>query len=772
MRDKGNNVINFSKLNIIYGQNYSGKTTLSRVFRLLETGRHPEHYENISFKIHGDGGEVNENTSLPQSKFHVRVYNKDFISENLSFLTNGINGEIKTFAIVGDENNAIKKSIFKLEEKLGSLDSKNGLKFEIEQAKIDYQNKKGKHESEKSSLDDQLQRHAKFLKDEIPYTQASYNITSIKADISTIKANNLATLSADKTTELELLLKESELNDINENVIFKEDFSKILEKTNSLITRKIAPTKSIQDLINNALLQNWVKQGIPLHKDKRDNCGFCNQKLPTDIWDNLAAHFNEESEELEKSINECIAHIDREINLLSSIVKIKPSLFYSVEKKAFEANLKELDSNISDYKSLLEKLKKRLNERANSIFNSLDSINESFSFEKINQIISNINAIISDNNQKTKTLKEQKNKAINQLILSDVKNFIDTINYDSIVKKIATLHSEEEVASKKFHDIEDKINLITKEIQKLNTQLKDEKKGAEQVNKYLTNFFGHNELRLIATEEDGVNQVVKFQIMRGENSAFNLSEGECSLIAFCYFMAKLEDTESKGKDLIIYIDDPISSLDNNHIYFIYSMIETLITKPIRKPQTPNKYKYHQLFVSTHNLEFLRHLRRLHQPKNEHQYFLISRDAKNSEFKTMPSYLKDYVTEFNYLFKQIYLCSSKFADNENNDYYYSFGNNLRKFLESFLFYKYPETATTLEEKINNFFGNNSIESQLLFRIANEHSHSTDFDRSQKPINAFEINKVADFVIKVMFCKDKEQLNSLLVSIEEPVMNELT
>lgn len=39
------------------------------------------------------------------------------------------------------------------------------------------------------------------------------------------------------------------------------------------------------------------------------------------------------------------------------------------------------------------------------------------------------------------------------------------------------------------------------------------------------------------------------------------------------FIAKLEEPESKGKDLIIYIDDPFSSLDGNHIFFMFSLIE-------------------------------------------------------------------------------------------------------------------------------------------------------------------------------------------------------
>ena len=38
VRDKGNNVAEFKSINIIYGRNYSGKTTLSRIFRSLEKG--------------------------------------------------------------------------------------------------------------------------------------------------------------------------------------------------------------------------------------------------------------------------------------------------------------------------------------------------------------------------------------------------------------------------------------------------------------------------------------------------------------------------------------------------------------------------------------------------------------------------------------------------------------------------------------------------------------------------------------------------------------
>ena len=51
-------------------------------------------------------------------------------------------------------------------------------------------------------------------------------------------------------------------------------------------------------------------------------------------------------------------------------------------------------------------------------------------------------------------------------------------------------------------------------------------------------------------------------------------------------------------------------------------------------------------------------------------------------------MKNYQTEFIYLFHQIYKCREAKASEENHQMFYSLGNNLRKFLEAYLFYKYP------------------------------------------------------------------------------------
>ena len=127
-------------------------------------------------------------------------------------------------------------------------------------------------------------------------------------------------------------------------------------------------------------------------------------------------------------------------------------------------------------------------------------------------------------------------------------------------------------------------------------------------------------------------------------------------------------------------------------------------------------------------------------------------------------MKDYITEFNFLFHQIYLCANANAsDEDHHKLFYNFGNNARKFLEAFLFYKYPN-AVDNDDKLTKFFYGNKQASSMADRINNELSHLEGlFERSMVPIDVVEMKKVASFVLKKIEEKDKEQFDALLKSI---------
>lgn len=782
-KDAGNTVQNFKRLNILYGRNYSGKTTLSRIFRALETGRIPLSYVGSTFTVRGDKGDVTQ-TGLVGHGYDVRVYNRDFVSENLSFLVNQTNGEIKTFTIVGEKNKEIEDAIAAIQVKLGSIESKVGLRHELEAKKKERDRTKLSHKAASDALEGKLRSHANDkIKQNRTYGFAVYNIESIKKDIGAVKKAGFTPLTTDEQVTKINLLKQEALPDITDTVSISLKIDSIKTVAEELLSRSIKPTQAVQELLNETALQAWVKQGIPLHKDKRDTCAFCRQDLPHDIWHVLDSHFSKESSELESSIDSCLTSVNGEIQAIAGFLTLTGDKFYAEEKVSFEANKKSLAECLNVYKQDLEALRAALDSRKSSLFQPVAMPVPKHDAAAIQKCSDDINDLIVKSNGRTSSLENDKGCAREALRLTDVASFIVDITYDKELNRIAGLKTDADTANTAYTDAEAEIVNLETDVTRLQGQQKDERKGAERVNSLLNHFFGHDGIKLEA-KDNAEKTAVKFEITRDGKSAYNLSEGECSLIAFCYFIAKLEEPDSKGKDLIIYIDDPISSLDGNHIFFMFSLIESLIAKPFKNADGSNGYRYSQLFISTHNLDFLKYLKRLSIPKkkvlagdggknksvDDNEHFMVERNGPTSNIMLMPSYLKDYITEFNYLFHQIYKCRNQDAAQGAHEPFYGFGNNLRKFLEAFLFFKFPyhDDKNDVFERIKKFFGDeDSTAIILLNRLNNEFSHLESIpDRGFKPVEIPEIAKVANFVLDKIYAADPDQYNALLKSIGEP------
>lgn len=781
VRDSGQNVKNFQRLNIIYGRNYSGKTTLSRVLRALETGKLPPNYTDASFTVTGKQGTVGS-ASLQDHDYHVRVYNRDFVAENLSFLVNqNVDGEIKTFAVVGEKNKEIDDAIAVIETKLGSVETQAGLRFDLEVKKKDRSSAAASHSAAANGLDQKLRLHAaNQIKKNPLFGVPVYDINNIRRDIEATKIPGFTALTLQEQAAKLELLKQDALPDILTRVIIELNYDSLVRQAGPLLSKSITPTKPIQELLHDSILQQWVKEGIPHHRNKREVCAFCQQSLPHNIWQILDAHFNKESDGLEGELNRAIGAVTNEMAYVENLISLRNDQFYAEERAAFEIELEALNGELRLYRKDLEEIKTSLQVRKKAIFQPVDLPRKHHNSQEIQRYVDAINELISRNNDKTKTLELQKKGAREALRLANVGEFASAIGYDAEIKKIESLKAIVETAEAAYKATEEEIRETELEIQELRNKQSDERRGAELVNSLLNNFFGHDGLKL--EPRDTLDRAgVKFEITRDGKPAYNLSEGECSLIAFCYFMAKLGEPYNKGKDLIIYIDDPISSLDSNHIFFIFSLIESLIAKPVKQADGSNAYRYKQLFISTHNLDFLKYLRRLSIPTqkipagegktrsvSDYECFMIERNGASSNLRLMPPYLKEYITEFHYLFHQIYKCKDELNAQDSHEPFYSFGNNLRKFLEVFLFYKYPyhDDKNDSLERIKKFFGEGEIAVTLINRLNNEFSHLEAVpDRGFKPVEIPEISRLANYVLERIFASDPTQYNALLKSIGE-------
>lgn len=121
--DDNGKIETLQNINILFGRNYSGKTTLSRIFRALELKCELEKYESGSFKLELSDGNTIDKKSIASFTIPVRVFNEDFVKNNLLFIGNPEEG-VTPFAVLG-ENAQIESEIQKLKGLLGSAEEEN-----------------------------------------------------------------------------------------------------------------------------------------------------------------------------------------------------------------------------------------------------------------------------------------------------------------------------------------------------------------------------------------------------------------------------------------------------------------------------------------------------------------------------------------------------------------------------------------------------------------------------------------------------------------------
>lgn len=729
----------FSEINIIYGRNYSGKTTLSRIVNCLDKQvAHPD-YINSKFEIVLENGVSIKSDNL-KNTLNVKVYNSDFMKEKLKWFYDKNYG-IEPFTILGEKNIDIQNNIENIEKNIEEVDKK----ITEKNSELIFFRKRFKEIKE--SLESRLTEEARKIKEDTNYfNSVNYNRKTLIESFFKIKDNNVDILTDEEKIVLKKQIDEGKKEEIpllDEIEILHEDQ---INQINELLKTQIKISEPIQDLLNNSILENWVREGKKLQENRR-TCAFCGSILTDEIWEKINKHFDKESEVFiekldgalkkiknleEKLENYKMQNIENVVSTLSEELKEKLDIFNKDKEK--------LRKYYIDIKEKIEKKREQIS--------SYDGI--PFFISELNNTIDKINSILNNHNEFCKNIGKRKKDARDKLLLDKEKKlFIDldyTKNYE--IQKLA--EKEKDDKEKELDNLNtQKTELINKKID-LERNLKDETKAAELINKYLKDYFGRNDLELKIDKD----KKTKFSIYRGTELALNLSEGECSLISFSYFLATIKDYK-ESNNLILWIDDPISSLDNNHIFFTFGAIDKIIIE----------HKYNQIFISTHNLDFLKYLKRLKKEKSKVEYFLVEREMKQdkitSKIKKMPNYLKEYVTEFHYLFNEIYKVAN-FDENYLLNTYnqlYNISNVMRKFLEYYLFYRYPDNNDPLKNLEKIF---DTEKSRAINRIINENSHLTFIDRGWKPFEIPEIKNVAKIILDKVKEKDGEQYKALLIS----------
>jgi wobble nucleotide-excising tRNase len=732
----------FKKHNLFYGWNYSGKTTISRLFRCFELGEKHFDYTNAEFELEDDQSPSKKYNDKDLAALpNVRVFNTDFIIENLKWYSQGDEGIEPIFFLIGEENIERQKRLEKLEngqEKLSGTE-----------AKLSY----NKTELE-TRLETAFTRKARDIKNTLSII--SYDKVKFKSSVEALKEDFTSYLldDANYNTYFSICNNTEQRSDIILNELPMLGFPDIQNQTKEVVERKITVQKIIEELKYDEKLNKWVNEGRDLHKDKT-KCLFCGNNLPSDLFQKLDQHFSTEYEKQQKDIKNLLNSIkDHKITINKFVLPAKGE-FYNEFVSEYETLQDEFNALIKKYGENIDELLKNLEYKQAKPF-------DEHKFEVLSDNSSNIKGkydeiknVIEKHKNKTANFEKEKNEAKEILIRHFSAQFIQDQNYFKVLE-------DQKNITEKIKVYESALDKISSFISRVKEQLSESVKGAEKVNEYIQSFFQHDGIKIEVTENNW------FKMSRNNEPAKNLSEGEKTAISFAYFIARLEDKNTELEKTIVFIDDPVSSLDNNHLFNTYAFIKSKLAN------------CGQLFISTHNLEFFNLMKDFIKydckDANNKGYsncmpcYLIEkiRNEKNNKngqsfLKDLPLMLKKFKTEYNYLFSLL----KKAKDQKNDEFelfevLYLLPNITRRFLEGYFGLRYPngkKLKTQIED--SNFFKKEEDKEKLL-KILDEYSHEKSVEHSLKFPDTSEIKEIVSIVLAELKDKDRDHYDALCES----------
>jgi len=743
---------NFNHKNLFYGWNYSGKTTISRIFSSLRDKKLHDSYSNSFFKVNTSAGDFDSST-LQNFPFEILVFNSDYIKDNLNFSIHKDEiSESKTILFEVGDNAKYTQKIIELKNKIELI---NGTETTV--------GKKSPHlktidefEIYDRSTTGKFTHFAKEIKIDHFGSEIDFTKANLKPIVSKVKHNLSEFIITDKKklAQLKAIVLSKEPKEVLEEISFNSTYEILIKSVNDLLV-KIPDRKHLDKILDsNSEVYTWVKKGKELHS-KSDKCLFCDNEIKPDRFQYLTEFFNSEASTIKEGINNQKSQIieeednSKQINLPSSSNDL--NLGYIDEYLGLK---KELDKIFTSYKKHLKTLAAKLDLKLNkSLHAKVDEV-KGFDLSLITNKVEQLNNVIRSNNDFSKDFKHR---------IENERNIYKNHLIASFLKR------------EKYLDKEKKYNSAIEQNEKLNTQVSDYEKqihfyeskkvsdaeGALRYTYFIQSFLNRNDIEIIL---EPVSK--KFLLLRGGENASNLSEGEKTAIAFSHFLVTIKSLESKGvfKDYIIFIDDPISSLDGNHIFQINSILKEMLFSN-DNPGGEWKLKFLQLFFSTHNFEFFNLLRELpmEKPSKESKYYIERSFTDNTTIiKELPAILDKYKSEYHYLFKEIFEFN-KLRKPLKSDKLLLIPNTLRRFLEMYTLTKYPSDQN-VDKRADKIFSPEI--SKRICKPFHYFSHLDNIDRIGKQSEyVADIPVACRELIKHIQKKDKLHFEALEIAINQ-------
>jgi wobble nucleotide-excising tRNase len=711
----------FKQFNLIYGWNYSGKTTLSRAFRCFEQKLPHVDFADAQVQLKSYDGTVYQ-LAVPNTAPVFLVFNSDFVRENLSFA----DGSASPILVLGAEDIAKQETL-------------KAKKAERETLNQSLESNRRSNAGKDEDIEKALKRYARdYIKN--PLSKVNYDKRDFEQHVVNCKAKPDDYLLDDAMVAecLKVYGSKDKKTELGVKTVSLSSVSTLKEKARLLLARTVTANKPIQRLATDPKIEEWVNQGRSLHEDK-DKCQFCGQTMPTDLMTHLAGHFSADYDNLIAELRTLASDI--ELAVAEEITLDHKSDFYAELADRYSDEKIALGKALKSRISALRTLGEALVAKQTKAFSSLECPAMSDPSNEITAAVEAINKTIAEHNGRTADFDKKRQEAFGKLEKHYAALFVRDEKYNETLQRIADLKTTIGEQSKTLGELDT-------EIRKLEEQLSEAAKGAERINELLAAYFGKNDLRVVVSAEK------RFQIVRSSVVAKNLSEGEKTAIAFAHFITRVQDGRHPLGDTRIVIDDPISSLDANHLFNTYALIKTQLAG------------CRQLFLSTHSFEFFNLIREwvadeenMKKPQAEWKkwsVFLVKRtDAGTAVLAEIPKELLKFKSEYHYLFSTLYHFDKAGAG--DFDCLLSLPNVVRRFMEAFGGIMIP-LSKGLQGKMERIFQDEVVRERV-WKFINHYSHNTTITRSLTIPDTSECKSVVQACLKAVQDWDSEYFKDL-------------
>lgn len=683
--------LEFNRINILYGRNGQGKSSLVNF---------------IKNNIENNNLDIFETSS---NGFSLFFYDTDY--KNSLFYSND---KFKTFYIADDIEDVIleKNKIYKKIEKLKEFKKK------VEE-KINTANKN------KKDLKTTIAKNTREVLSKIDSnkynTPQSYQSTHIDDScLSSEKISLFEALSYDEFEKIKAMKKNLNYEVIEEFNFDKfkkikigiKEIDKMLKQTpeNNAIDR----FKQDNDLENLARLAFDIKNKSEMYKDK---CPLCEQNiLGVKLWEKLEKHFNEEYKRFVERLDKAKIFFENSITELSNYTKwfneyfIKTKLLIDddIDKKRQEYLL-FIDESIKEMNNIINHIELK---KQNPNKNDIDIDCDLNLFQKI--LSDDIQNLIKQHNGKQQTylkdIDENIKKIKNHFIAKEKDN---AILYNGLINF--------------YNRIKEKVNCVLEKrnehIVDIDTKLKKMDQSFQNLNKDMKKWF-FNDIRFEKIEDTHY----KIQRLNFNNEWFDcdkgLSEGEKTIVSIIYFtnyfLSKIKEIKECP---LVFLDDPINSLDNSNRDKIINYISSELLEQNRG----------QFFIVTHIDEVCDKFNK--KTNNAKSIFEIKKYTNRSEIEKIADFKLN--NDFKTIYERLcgYLTSGKYED------VFDIKDDVRFILEKIcnIFFDNIENFTKCYEELLRKF--NITEKYTANDIQ-------DLNHGKNTINSDEIMEKVKFVIEII------------------------